>query len=132
MLLLFSGCGLNERPAQLGLMYDRCWKADGIAMLNDRRQAEGVCECEKTGLRTDSTTRMIKREEFAMGHSAYVERIRSFASAMIMGMALVESHESNLGGISHRQDECRVLGVVSHVDRSGKAVVARPIVFLEV
>ena len=74
----------------------------------------------------------MRREEFKMGDSAYVERIRSFASAVIMGMALLESHESNLGGISHQQDECRVLEVVSQVDRSGKAVLARPIVFLQV
>lgn len=44
-------------------------------MRNDRRQAEGVYECERIGLKTDSTTEMIKREELKMGHSAYVERI---------------------------------------------------------
>jgi len=125
--------GLNERPAQLRLMYARCWKADGTVKLNDRRQAEGVCEWLKDWTENNSTTgMMMRREEFKMGDSAYVERIRSFASAVIMGMALLESHESNLGGISHQQDECRVLEVVSQVDRSGKAVLARPIVFLQV
>ena len=65
-----------------------------------------------------------------MGHSAYVERIRSFTFALFMGMGLLESREPKLGGMSHLSSwlwsssiEKGVRGVrevVSHVDEIGK------------